>query len=439
MFFKALLISIFSDACKIQSLIPALAAVMFQKVMIVIPLIGLFLSRDLIVNFMKGFSPKYGKALIFLVAWMVLSLPFSVYPGESFRFLTEHLWKILLSFCLIVAYGNSRESLDKMIWAFLVAVGVLGVFAFLYSGIGRFSVIAEYDPNENALLFVLAVPFVFWKMMTSKGFRKLMMACLFCLVVIGIVQTKSRGGFLGLVAVAAVSLYQYRHIGKISIVKIALVALFLYGIMYFAGGEAYKTRITTMFDTQEYNYTADSGRLTIWKQGLSLMLHNPILGVGPDAFTAALGMTFRWDEGQWQAAHNSFIQVGAELGFPGLIAYCFIIISTMRKLLKIISGQSGQDAANKKANFTLITAYSLLGSWVGFIVSGSLLSVAYGNLVFFLLGTSWAFINVASSPLQSTAHDTAVPDTQTVTENLQPAGLTAGKRRKYDRNRYLPF
>ncbi len=436
MYFKALLISIFSDACKIQSLIPALAAVMFQKVMIVIPLIGIFTSPALAANIRKSFSYKYGKAFLFLVAWIVLSVPFSIYPGESFRFLTEHFWKILISLCLIIAYGNSKESLDKMIWAFIIAVGVLGVFAFLYSGIGRFSVIAEYDPNENALLFVMAVPFVFWKMMTMKGLKKLVMACLFCLVVIGIVQTKSRGGFLGLVAVAVVSLYQYRHIGKISILKIALIALFLFGIMFIVGGEAYKTRITTMFDTQEYNYTADSGRLTIWSQGISLMLHNPVLGVGADAFTAALGMTFRWDEGQWQAAHNSFIQVGAELGFPGLIAYCFIIFSTMRRLQKIVSGQG---AENRKTNLILITAYALLGSWTGFLVSGSLLSVAYGNLVFFLLGASWAFINVAGSPLQSTVSNTVVPNGQKGVDSKPNADLPVKKTRKYDRNRYLPY
>ena len=46
MLFKAVLISIFSDACKIQSLIPVLSAIMFQKIMIIIPFIGLLFSPN---------------------------------------------------------------------------------------------------------------------------------------------------------------------------------------------------------------------------------------------------------------------------------------------------------------------------------------------------------------------------------------------------------
>ena len=163
MFFKAVLISIFADACKIQSLIPMLSAIMFQKIMIVIPCIGLFTEPRLGKKIIKSFSSARGIALILLAAWMVLSVPFSIYPGEGFKFLTEHLWKMLITLCLILAYGYTKESLDKMLWAFILAVGIFGVIAFISNATGRCSVVAEYDPNENALLFVLTVPFVFGK------------------------------------------------------------------------------------------------------------------------------------------------------------------------------------------------------------------------------------------------------------------------------------
>lgn len=447
MLFKAVLISIFSDTCKIQSLIPALSAIMFQKIMILIPFVGLFFAPQLVKNLTKSFSTSRGKAFMFLVVWMVVSVPFSVYPRQSFMFLTDHLWKVLIALCVIIAYGYTKESLDKMIWAFFLAVGVFGVIAFISKATGRFSVVTAYDPNENALLFVLAVPFVFWQMMASRGLKKILMGCLLSLLVLGIVETESRGGFLGLVAVTLVSVYQYKRATNTHIVnvKIAASIALILGVLYFAGGQQYTNRISTIFNTESnYNYTASSGRLTIWRQGFELMLDNPFLGVGIDAFESALGRTFRMDEGQWQAAHNSFLQVGTELGFPGLIAFCFIIVNTMAHLKKAASAQAvpktvaGEDP-QKKPKRTLdlvtVTAYSLIGSWTGFIVSGSLLSVAYGNLIFFLMGTSWAFINVVSAPQER--KEPVLPEKAGTNEapDLRLANLARSSLKRYGRYR----
>jgi len=447
MLFKAVLISIFADTCKIQSLIPMLSAIMFQKIMILIPFVGLLFAPKLIKNITKSLGSSRGKALMFLVLWMVISVPFSVYPRQSFVFLTDHLWKMLVTLCLILAYGYTKESLDKMIWAFFLAVGVFAVIAFISTQTGRFSVVSAYDPNENALLFVLAIPFIFWKMMSSRGLKKMMMGFLLGLFVLGIVETQSRGGFLGLIAVALVSIYQYRRVTKISIINFKIVAIIVFfaGVLYFVGGHQYSNRITTMFDTQsEYNYTAPTGRLTIWRQGFSLMLDNPFLGVGVDAFESALGRAFRLDEGQWQTAHNSFLQVGAELGIPGLLAFCFIIVSTLAHLKRTVAAQivpkanAGGDSQKKpkqKLDLVPTTAYSLIGSWTGFIVSGSFLSVAYGNLIFFLMGTSWAFINVTSAPQEKKEIDAPAKTVANEVPNLRLAGLARSSRRRYGRYR----
>jgi O-antigen ligase len=443
MLFKAVLISIFADTCKIQALVPMLSAIMFQKIMILIPFVGLLFSTELIKNIIKSFNTARGKALLFLIVWMVISVPFSVYPRQSFLFLTDHLWKMLITLCLILAFGYTKESLDKMIWAFFLAAGVFGVMAFISVRTDRFSVVTAYDPNENALLFVLAVPFIFWKMMTFSGLKKILMACLLALLVLGIVETQSRGGFLGLIAVALVCIYQYKRVTNINIFNfkiIAIIALFI-GVMYFVGGEQYSNRISSIFNTEsEYNYTAESGRLTIWRQGFELMLDNPFLGVGVDSFESALGRIFRMDEGQWQTAHNSFLQVGAELGFPGLIAFCFIIVSTMAYLKKATTAldkpktDSGEDSSTdpkQKLNLVSITAYSLIGSWTGFIVSGAFLSVAYGNLIFFLIGTSWACINVASAPQERKEPDLQEKASTEVAPNLRPANLARSSLKRY--------
>ena len=447
MLFKAVLISIFADTCKIQALIPMLSAIMFQKIMILIPFIGIFFAPKLIQNIIMSFNTVRGKAFLFLVVWMVISVPFSVYPRQSFLFLTDNLWKMVIYLCLIIAYGYTKESLDKMVWAFFLAVGIFGVMAFIGNRTDRFSVVTAYDPNENALLFVLAIPFIFWKMMAFRGLKKILMGCLLALLVMGIIDTQSRGGFLGLVAVTLVCVYQYKRVTGINIfnIKIAAVIALFCGVLYFAGGEQYSNRISSIFNPENnYNYTEESGRLTIWRQGFQLMLDNPFLGVGVDSFESALGRTFRMDEGQWQSAHNSFLQVGAELGFPGLIAFCFIIMSTMAYLKKAAAvqdvphaeaGEDSQKESKQKLNLVPITAYSLIGSWTGFIVSGAFLSVAYGNLIFFLIGTSWACINVANAPQERKEPDLPEKANTNAAPDLRPANMARSALKRYGRYR----
>ena len=69
------------------------------------------------------------------------------------------------------------------------------------------------------------------------------------------------------------------------------------------------------------------------------MLANPLFGVGPEQFPAAEGTLSPFAERQqfgigvrWNAAHNSFIQIGAELGLPGLALFIAIIASAFAAL-----------------------------------------------------------------------------------------------------------
>ena len=63
--------------------------------------------------------------------------------------------------------------------------------------------------------------------------------------------------------------------------------------------------------------TISQNRVTLWNEALSLMVREPVLGVGPGRFataspTAASDADLRW-------AHNEFLQAGAESGLPGFL------------------------------------------------------------------------------------------------------------------------
>src|SRR5204863_417492 len=83
----------------------------------------------------------------------------------------------------------------------------------------------------------------------------------------------------------------------------------------------------------DYNWQSQEGRREIWFRGLGYMLDHPLVGIGINNFERAEGTisdkarrSFAGDPIRWTAPHNSFVQVGAELGFPGLILWSSLII-----------------------------------------------------------------------------------------------------------------
>ena len=105
----------------------------------------------------------------------------------------------------------------------------------------------------------------------------------------------------------------------------------------------------TIMSDADYNRNDESGRMQIWQRGVGYMLRYPILGVGPGNFQTAEGTLSPFAQRQqfgvgvrWNAAHNSFVQVGAELGLPGLILFVAIIATAFRALRR--SGRRASSA-----------------------------------------------------------------------------------------------
>ena len=129
----------------------------------------------------------------------------------------------------------------------------------------------------------------------------------------------------------------------------------------------------------------------MWKQGLAILATHP-WGVGIAAYETAEGLS-HGGKGKWSTAHNSFLQIGVELGVLGLI--CFIVI-----FKKIISGLKEARSIMERMSTPLgeqITAQSQLAlaleiSLWGFLVTGFFLSQAYSALLYIVLALSIALI-----------------------------------------------
>jgi len=181
----------------------------------------------------------------------------------------------------------------------------------------------------------------------------------------------------------------------------ALTAAIVVITLVATGSDKYWTQMETILHPEEdYNRTADNGREMIWRRGISYMLKYPLFGVGGDNFGVAEGTISPLASLQqygigvrWNAAHNSFVQTGAELGIPGLLLLLAVIGSAFASLRRI--GQLHAKSRVRERGPPQL-AQALASSLVGFVVGAFFLSLAYSEMLYTLAGLAVALAKVTS-------------------------------------------
>jgi O-antigen ligase len=175
---------------------------------------------------------------------------------------------------------------------------------------------------------------------------------------------------------------------------VAVVVLVLAG----AASDQYWRQMGTILSDADYNQTSESGRLQIWQRGIGYMFQHPILGVGANNFGMAEGTLSPMAERQqfgagvrWNAAHNSLVQVGAELGLPGLALFIAIIATAFAALARP-RRRPGVERDVQEPSPELRQA--LTASLIGFVVGAFFLSLAYSEMLFTLVAMAVSLTKV---------------------------------------------
>jgi len=317
----------------------------------------------------------------------VLSVPFSVWPGGAFAFLRSQYWKTLLFFAVATVAATDHRTMRAMVLAFLAGTGfavlrvLLGVAS---SEEGRAYVGAAFDPNESALLFLVTLPFCGYVINRVKWGR-IPGIVLSVLLILGIARTGSRGGLVGLTVLGLWYIYRARP-GRRLTYAVLLPLLALVGLA--AASDQVSERISSLMNpTEDYNLTAREGRMQVWTRGVGYMITHPILGVGISNFGVAEGvLSGKTNEGygiKYSAAHNSFVEIGAELGVLGLVAFIAMLWTALRGCRKVTTLRPrGPPAIVTEQKASAGAAEAAL---VAFCVAGFFLSFAHQPVTFFLV------------------------------------------------------
>jgi O-antigen ligase len=309
----------------------------------------------------------------------VALMPISIWKSNSINWLLDANVKIMAVFFLIMIVSSIRSrvfSLAKVIFISCVCVGIrifIAIEQGMYvvdAGAKRIigvGTLGSDDPNDLALILAMAVPLGLYSAYSCRGFNRILAFAGIIVLFAGIVFTGSRGGFLGLAAgliVFFATLYRKNKIQFIFI--IALVGMLVFAAL----PSEYKGRIVTMFDETEYTHTDDThGRLGIWKRAVRSIAIRPI-GYGLKNSVAANNTNAPTDLNHWVVIHNSYLEIGLDLGILGLFFY-LMFLRTGFVNIKYALG----NAANHK-NAELLSC-GLAGALGAFLISSFFLSQAY--------------------------------------------------------------
>jgi O-antigen ligase len=366
------------SVARLHSFIPALSPFRPALLVSLLAVPALFLNQRGARRIGLLKSPlAYAMAFIFI--WATIGAPFALWPGRAVSALTDTFFRTGMLVLVVAAAVRDVNDVSR-----LLKVYALGAIAFSVLATGEgFRVFGGggYDPNDAALFVVSSIPLVLYFVIRGGGlvgrvlFGFGVLACGSAVVLSG-----SRGGFVALVAVVPFVLVGFKGIR--SWVRVLVVASLAAVISVSATGE-YWERMESITDPDDYN--RQGGRTAIWKRGMGYISQNPLLGVGIYNFTVAEGshpaIRASIEQGigrKFSAAHSIWVQIGAELGVPGLIAM-LLMFGFATRLLWSTDRLAGGRRARGDPDLKILSEMGrpLLGVLVAVAVGGSFVSHAY--------------------------------------------------------------
>lgn len=337
------------------------------------------------------------KAVVVLTGIALLSVPFGISLGGSAVFFLDVYSKILVTAFLILAGIRTPEHLKLIVWTYVICCGIWIIMAFTVFDLQpagdqmRLADLHAFDANDLGLVLVVGIPLTLWMMHGSHGLTKLLLVSIILGIGATIALTGSRGALVGLSATAASLLFLSRHISAPK--RLGFVAVMVLGLVVTAPPGYWEQMETILNPQDDYNLTDPVGRKAIALRGLSYMGQYPIFGLGMNNFGRAEGTIGRTEDARsgigvaWIAPHNTYVQVGAELGLFALIIWLSLLLAGIVGLVKLRNRLPRRWLKGTPRQQFLYTGTIFVpASFVAFAASSVFLSFAYLLPIYLLVG-----------------------------------------------------
>jgi putative inorganic carbon (hco3(-)) transporter len=334
------------------------------------------------------------KVLLLLLAHMLLCVAFASWRFGAYDAVVNRFSKGVIVAILIYMGATSVKEVRKLlaIQAWTVALVAIVSLIVHHTESGRLVGIQKgilENPNELAIniaiTFPLCIAFLF---SANKTVTKAFWAVALLFMSLAIVATYSRSGLIAMVVTIVVCVWEFGVRGKRRAVLVGAVFMGIVAVGVVLATPNYLTRIESMV-RGNIEGSGDRGSLEARQEllmdSLTIMAHHPVLGIGPGNFSSYT-LT-------WRVAHNTYTELGAETGLPGLFLFLLLLSLTMRKIRRVRTLPGYQSSEEIR-----LWTSALWAAMAAYMVGALFSSTEYSLFPYFMVGYVCAVYQIASVP-----------------------------------------
>jgi probable O-glycosylation ligase (exosortase A-associated) len=326
-----------------------------------------------------------------LFLWMTLTSFFAL--NHQTLVLDRWIFVAKIQLMLLVTLMLVHEPRHLKVLIFVVTLSVAyygikgGVFTVLKGGAERVwgpqGTLLEGN-NELAVGLTMLVPFLYWMrhIAANKWLKRLLMLFLL-LCVFSILGSQSRGALL---AILAMALFLGLKSGKPVQMTLLLGIALVLAIAFMP--DSWTNRMDTIGSYKEDS--SAMSRIWTWTTLWNVAVDRPIVGAGFRADTLSVfnayaprGDQWKIFEGSVYVAHSIYFQMLGEHGFVGLGLFLGMWVALWMRARAIAKACAHlPDLQSWMPMLMKMTQVSL----IGYLAGGAFLSLAYLDLVYYLVG-----------------------------------------------------
>lgn len=250
------------------------------------------------------------------------------------------LWSLIL--VVVINMVRNERILFTAVHSYIIAGVIVAVIA-LY----QYYITRDIDPqrglgstfgDKNGMaIFLVGVVSISTALFTAKNIpthSKLLYAISTLSAFTVIIISLSRGAWIGLVAVIIIFLlFQPRARKFILLSIIIFVFLRPESVMLRAGLVAPETQSQKwVVENRDYS---DRFRLAVYHSSWNMFKESPLIGVGYGTYGNRISNYFSFIKGYKPAPHNTFVQILAEEGIIGLLAFLWLLYAFLKRGYRI--------------------------------------------------------------------------------------------------------
>jgi O-antigen ligase len=286
-------------------------------------------------------SARAAKILAAMTLWMLI-VPFAFYRRGALESITSGwLQRTVVMAILVLGLMVTLKDVTRLMDTIAVAATAAALIGLSSGSVdleGRLRLQGTIaNPNDLAFAILVGVGPWLCFMQRSGAVRKFVGGAAIVPIFPCFLCTGSRGGLLGLAAMALVGFLRVRaevklKLGVAGLVALACAALVLPPRLK----ERFPTFNSAASDDPDATVTAVESteqRKRILIQSLKIVAVHPVFGVGMNNSQGAENAVARAEgrrKGDWRGSHNTYTQIAAECGVPVLAMLLYLLGSSIR-------------------------------------------------------------------------------------------------------------